>query len=123
MPDDGRDPTGQEPLDAAELLATERARTEEQVRALTRQLADIVSASALTVGDDEHDPEGNTIAFERAQLQSRLTEAREDLDSLDRATERLRAGTYGRCEHCGDPIAPGRLQVLPATRRCTRCTR
>ncbi|MGH3425339.1 MAG: TraR/DksA family transcriptional regulator [Nocardioidaceae bacterium] len=35
----------------------------------------------------------------------------------------MRAGTYGRCEHCGDPIIPGRLQALPATRLCIRCTR
>jgi RNA polymerase-binding transcription factor DksA len=114
---------GQEPLEAAELLRDERARTERQVRRLTEQLDDIVSSSALTVGDDEHDPEGPTIAFERAQLQGRLAEARRELDSLDEAQQRLDTGTYGRCEHCGEPIPPGRLQVLPTTSLCARCTR
>jgi len=34
------------------------------------------------------------------------------------ALARLEAGTYGRCEACGDPIAEARLEAVPATRFC-----
>ncbi|MGH3425340.1 MAG: hypothetical protein ACRDO8_11455 [Nocardioidaceae bacterium] len=84
MTGNGRELNRHELHEFAKLLATERTRTEDHVQALTRQLAGIVSASALTVGDDEHDPEGNTIAFEQAQMQARLTEARDHLESLRR---------------------------------------
>ncbi len=37
------------------------------------------------------------------------------------ALERLDAGTFGTCENCGKPIAKERLEVIPYTRRCTKC--
>jgi RNA polymerase-binding transcription factor DksA len=37
------------------------------------------------------------------------------------ALERIDAGTYGRCEHCGADIIPERLEVIPYTRYCTPC--
>jgi DnaK suppressor protein len=47
-------------------LAEERAATEDRIRALSRDVDAIVDASVLVATDDEHDPEGPTIAFERA---------------------------------------------------------
>jgi RNA polymerase-binding transcription factor DksA len=88
---------------------------------LSRQIRDIVESSRWTTNDDEHDPEGATIAFERAQLQSLLDQARADVEALDRAEKRLRAGAYGVCEWCGKPIAEARLEVLPAATRCVLC--
>ena len=40
----------------------------EQLAALERQHAEVVAASVDSNADDEHDPEGATIAFERQQL-------------------------------------------------------
>ena len=34
------------------------------------------------------------------------------------AITRLDEGTYGTCEVCGQPIAPARLEAMPATRYC-----
>jgi DnaK suppressor protein len=102
-------------------LAAERAATAERVAALTRDLEAIVEASRLVATDDEHDPEGSTIAFERSQTSTLLAGAREHLEDLDRALDRIDAGDYGRCERCGGPIAAERLLARPAARTCISC--
>jgi RNA polymerase-binding transcription factor DksA len=107
--------------DLHSLLASERASTAAQIEALTRDLRGIIEASTSVATDDEHDPEGATIAFERAQVAALLTRARQRLDDLDRAIERFGEGTYGRCERCGQPIAPERLVARPAARTCIAC--
>jgi len=43
------------------------------------------------------------------------------LKALDRAEEKIRHGTYGRCDACGQPIAPARLQAIPEAIRCVAC--
>lgn len=92
-----------------------------RVVALEREFDGIVESAAGEATDDEHDPEGATIAFERAQLSTLLTQARRQLVDLDQALERLRAGTYGTCEGCRGPIAVERLQARPATTTCIAC--
>jgi RNA polymerase-binding transcription factor DksA len=104
-----------------DVLATERAGASEQIAALTRDHAGIVAASAESNADDEHDPEGATIAFEREQLSALLRQARARLEDLDRALDQLAEGTYGVCEHCGEAIAPERLAARPAARTCITC--
>jgi RNA polymerase-binding transcription factor DksA len=103
------------------VLAAERASTTEQIAHLTRDHAGIIEASASSNADDEHDPEGATIAFEREQLTALLRQARGRLEDLDRALDQLGEGTYGLCEHCGEPIAPERLAARPAARTCIAC--
>lgn len=107
--------------DPAERLAARRAETLGLVEMLSRRLDGIIEASAYTTNDDEHDPEGVTIAFERAQTAGLLEQARAELRDLDAASERLADGTYGTCLRCGDPIAAGRLEALPAATTCIRC--
>lgn len=102
-------------------IAAERVDAVHRIDFLTTRLADIVEGSHLTTDDDEHDPEGSTVAFERAQTASLLAEARRDLEELDAAEQRVDAGTYGLCEKCGRPISAERLDVLPAARRCIDC--
>ena len=81
----------------------------------------MVAASRDSNADDEHDPEGATIAFERAQLVAVLKQATSDLTELDAALARVEGGTYGVCERCGLPIAPARLEARPAARHCIAC--
>jgi DnaK suppressor protein len=119
---DGDDAADAFDVDAlAELLAAERIRAIEQIALLTADLNEIINASRSVATDDEHDPEGATIAFERAQVAAILDQARGRLADLDRAIVRLREGTYGRCEVCGQPIAPERLAARPAARTCIVC--
>jgi RNA polymerase-binding transcription factor DksA len=104
-----------------DVLVQARTAAEEQVAALTRQLQDIIDASRGSNADDEHDPEGSTIAFERSQLTALLTQAQQRLADVDRALRRHDEGTYGICEVCGRPIAAERLAVRPSARTCVGC--
>ena len=102
-------------------LAAERAAIAERVAALAAQVDALAEQQALTTHDDEHDPEGVTIGFERAQLLALLAGARRDLDAVERAAQRLAEGTYGRCLRCGEPIPAERLEALPAAETCLAC--
>lgn len=103
------------PLDAARTEALDR------VEALTARLAQIVDTASASSGDDEHDPEGQTVAFDRAQIAALLADARHELTEIDAAVARRSAGSYGICERCGRPIAAERLEALPAARTCLAC--
>lgn len=99
----------------------EMLRLDDQIEALTRRFDDIVEAAELTSTDDEHDPEGATIAFERAQASSLLRQAGADRDALRETLGRLDNPTYGACEQCAGFIGVERMLALPFTRRCIRC--
>jgi len=103
----------------------ERARdaARQRIAELDQSFADIAASVDTANTDDEHDPEGATLAFERAQVVSLLEEAREQLAALDDAAARIDAGTYGVCERCGDAIGDERLAALPGARRCVDCAR
>ncbi|MEV7687391.1 TraR/DksA family transcriptional regulator [Streptomyces bungoensis] len=103
------------------VLAADRVGTLQQISALSREFEGIVEANALVAIDDEHDPEGASTAFERAHVAALLSQAREHLNDLDQALERLERGDYGRCEQCGEPIPTGRLEVRPAAKTCVSC--
>ena len=103
------------------LLQGERAATAQRIAEFVGQINDIVASSADASVDDEHDPEGSTIAFERAQTQSLLDQARRRLESFDGALHRLGEGTYGTCQRCGRPISSERLAAQPAAETCIVC--
>ncbi|MET7709961.1 TraR/DksA C4-type zinc finger protein [Micromonospora sp. NPDC005413] len=98
-----------------------REQTEAQVTALDGDLRSLFEASRSSNADDEHDPEGSTIAFERAQLTAVLDAARRRLAELDVALQRVDDGTYGVCERCSRPIPPERLVARPSARTCVAC--
>jgi RNA polymerase-binding transcription factor DksA len=114
-------PRSAAPPDAAPLLREARAAVAHRIAALTGHVEDVVAASVGSNADDEHDPEGATIAFERSQLGALLREAHAQLAEVDAAEDRLALGTYGRCESCGGPIAPERLEARPTARTCIAC--
>lgn len=105
-----------------------RAALEREREAAVRRLADlradidgVVAAREGANVDDEHDPEGATIAFERSQVDALARQAREHLREIDAALARLDAGDYGTCERCGRPISAGRLEARPTARTCIDC--
>ncbi|MEV4094683.1 TraR/DksA family transcriptional regulator [Streptosporangium saharense] len=106
-----------------DLLTAERASTVTRIETLTRAWDDIVGSSALVAVDDEHDPEGATIAFERAHIQALIDQARNHLDNLEEALERLRHDRYGVCERCGNPIPVERLRARPVAATCVGCAK
>lgn len=102
-------------------LIAERTRTTDLIDSLSARLSEVIDASAGEASDDEHDPEGSTLAVERGQLVAQIERSRIRLDEIDDALNRLAHGAYGRCETCGTPIDPERLEVLPAARQCVGC--
>ena len=110
-------------MSVEEQLAAERVSTLAQLAALSRDFDEMVRASEASNADDEHDPEGATIGFERAQLAALIGQTQRRLVDLDRALEQVRAGSYGVCETCGRPIAAERLAARPAARTCIDCAR
>mgnify|MGYP002683169081 CR=1 FL=1 len=61
--------------------------------------------AAQVLADDE----------ERATL---LDEVVAELAEVNHAYDRLRNGTFGTCETCGEPIEAARLAAVPAARCC-----
>lgn len=102
-------------------LEAERERTTRRLARLRGDFTGIVEASRDANADDEHDPEGATIAFERSQVDALVRQAEERLASVDRALDRLADGSYDVCERCGRPIDPARLEARPTAATCITC--
>ena len=102
----------------AELLAAERVSVLERLAGLERELAAIIESSGSAGTDDEHDPEGATVAFERQHLAALVSQARDHLAQIDAAMLRLAEGSYGICERCGVSISEARLAARPVTITC-----
>src|SRR5581483_9796046 len=66
----------------ARLLA-ERADARARLEHLTRDFESIVAATQGEPPDDEHDPDGATVGFERAQVQALAAATREQLAAID----------------------------------------
>ena len=75
-------------------------------------------ARPFDIGD-----EGDRADIERTHEVSILLSVRdkEKLLAIEEALEKLREGTYGVCEECGDEIGPGRLKAMPLARLCVSC--
>ncbi|WP_372447485.1 TraR/DksA family transcriptional regulator [Phycicoccus mangrovi] len=104
----------------AERLLAERADLLERLAGMEADMDRLVEASQDSNADDEHDPEGQTIAYERSQLAALTDGQREHLAELDAALRRVDDGTYGVCSVCGEPIPAGRLEARPTARTCVR---
>ncbi|MFF2243687.1 TraR/DksA family transcriptional regulator [Arthrobacter sp. NPDC058130] len=100
------------------LLLEERDRKLALLPALRGDIASVSAARRDSNVDDEHDPEGTTIAFELSQASALLEQSKAGLAQIDAALARMDAGTYGTCEVCGTPIPEGRLEARPWTPYC-----
>jgi len=103
----------------ADLLAL-RDGVVSRLHALGVSREDVVQAAQGSNLDDEHDPEGSTIAFEREQLRALATQAAARLVEIDEGLARLDDGTYGICAVCGESIGQARLEARPTASRCIR---
>ena len=102
------------------LLAAERSAAAGQLAALQREFAGLVDSATMANADDEHDPEGATIAFERQHVAALARQAGDRVAEIDAALGRLDAGSYGACTRCGEPVGAGRLAARPAAAQCIR---
>lgn len=108
-------------MDARGRLESDRAAAEARLAALRRDFSGMVDASRDSNADDEHDPEGSTIAFERQQVDTLVRQNQEHLVEVAAAVARLDAGEYGVCERCGESIPEARLEARATARTCVAC--
>jgi DnaK suppressor protein len=104
-------------------IHAERQRLQALVDSLTANFADLAEAADASPPDDEHDPEGHTIAFERSQLTSRRDEYLRTIAELAEAERRLDDVEAAVCQSCGDEIPHERRLAVPTATRCVNCAR
>jgi RNA polymerase-binding transcription factor DksA len=110
------------PDPAVARLRAEREELLALLAGLAAEVQGIVAASQDANLDDEHDPEGATVAFERQRTAALLADSRARLAEIGEAEARLALGAYGTCQGCGQPIGAERLVALPATPWCVNCS-
>jgi DnaK suppressor protein len=111
------------PERARSRLNTDREQALDQIADLEQEFAAIVTSASegSAGGDDEHDPEGATVAFERQHIAGLIAQAREHLAAIDAALRKVDSGIYEICDKCGGPIGEERLAARPASLLCVRC--
>jgi DnaK suppressor protein len=122
----GHDPAGrpagvQVTPDARTALESERVGPRVQLAGLERDFASSVEAARNANADDEHDPEGATLAFERQHVAAHIGRVVDRLGEIDAALARLDEGGYGICQRCGEQIPAGRLAARPSAVTCVAC--
>jgi RNA polymerase-binding transcription factor len=92
---------------AKELLAGERAEVEAAIAALERE--------GPEEGDTRREPgdEDSENLYQDEFDAGRLGDLKETLAAVERAEERLAAGTYGLSVRSGEPIPDERLEAFP----------
>ncbi len=108
--------------DRREALLAERAsylRQAEELKAEADSLA--LEHEPGDVQFDEEGGEGGTSNVDRELDLLLSAQARAAIEEIDRALAKIEAGTYGTCEHCGEPIAEARLEALPYAALCVSC--
>jgi DnaK suppressor protein len=99
----------------------ESRRTELLARIEQFGASDPAETSNLNFGKRIGD--GTTYAVERMTGAYQARTLYETVKEIDQALARIDAGSYGRCESCGEPIPADRLRALPWAGLCVPCSR
>jgi DnaK suppressor protein len=103
-------------------LEAEKIRLEEQVEDYERDLEEArLTESSSDRSPDPGNAEASSMKLEYAKELSIEQNTLDLLGKVDRALERVAAGTYGICESCGNSIPVERLDVLPYSTLCVEC--
>ena len=118
-------PMGDDAWTKAELKAV-RKELEEQAAELRGEIDTAEAQSESLKRDQSSEGSGDeadagTKTFEREHEMSLANNSRDLLVQVERALGRIDAGTYGRCENCGNPIPKARLQAFPRATLCVTC--
>lgn len=66
--------------------------------------------------------EDNAEEIEEFTANASITETLEkELNEINAALERMKAGTYGKCDNCQEEIPVERLMAYPAAKTCLKC--
>ncbi len=101
-------------------LETKKAELEQSMSRLTEAHPTPVPSTEANEGPRDHEDVA-TDFLEIQNEQSILANQQALLTLVDKALERLAAGTYGLCQQCGKPIPIKRLEAIPWAERCIAC--
>lgn len=93
-------------------------------RELAKELDDLTAAPSDPMGSvsfGKRIGDGTTEAVERISTTAVARRLAATAAEVDRALERLSAGTFGVCEGCGRPIPEERLEAIPWAGSCVSC--
>lgn len=99
------------------MLKTVRGQLTAERDHLTAQINALEPGRNDSLVDDNFADSGQ-VAAEQGENQALAAQLRSDLEDVEHALTKLDDGTYGRCETCGEAIAPARLEAMPAARFC-----
>ena len=100
-------------------LTKELIRLRRELELAEAQAEDLLQDSGDGAGDDQADAGAKT--FEREHEISLVYNARDMVMQTEHALDRITAGSYGKCEDCGNAIGKARLQVFPRATLCMIC--
>ena len=78
-------------------------------------------AEGVGVGFGKRVGEGTTEAVERLATTATAKSIAASISDIDHALAKIRSGTYGLCDVCGEEIGAARLEALPAAGKCVGC--
>jgi RNA polymerase-binding transcription factor DksA len=106
-----------EPDEARELLRAELERLVTVLTTLSAQIHEDADTGELSQVD-QHPADVASELFEMESGRAIASSMGTEFAEVEAAIGRLDAGTYGRCDRCGEPIGDERLGARPATRFC-----
>lgn len=105
-------------------LLEERDRLQELIDEYEHELEEArMTESSSDRSPDPGNAEAGSLKFEYEKELSIEQNTIDLLGKVDRALERVDAGTYGICESCRKSIPMARLDVLPYVTLCVDCAR
>jgi DnaK suppressor protein len=101
-------------------------RLEKGLRQARTLILEELSSSGTSLADGLGDAGADVLDRSACDLERTLRlllreRGRTKLNAIDDALERIREGTFGDCEDCGEKIPIGRLEVMPFATTCRDC--
>ena len=113
------------PWTAAEMKAVkaelqrEAKRLSIEIAQQQEEIAELIADSGDGAGDDQAD--AGTKTFEREHEMALANNARDLLEQVENALERIAKKSYGKCGICSNPIGKERLKFRPYATLCMPC--
>jgi len=95
-------------------LEQELCNSSDELEKLKQEIAQSVSLGQQKYSIKDAVIEDSVCAIRLSQLTQKIRDIRSSL-------ERIKNGTFGRCERCRGEIPPSRLEAMPFARYCLRC--
>jgi len=102
-------------------LEAERARLVAEIEEYEREGQETLSDVSGENNYRDHMADQGSATFSRELDMTIEEQARESLAQIERALERMDAGTYGTCARCGATIPIERLEAMPEAELCVTC--